>query len=135
HQLPANLGNEGALLWHDIDQAVAFKPLQRLANRRAAQAELIGQAVLGQQFTRLEREVQDALLDAEIGLPCDGLTTQPTCKCHLRISLLRQEVTRRITATYLAYAPRLYTTKQSARNPPARPSTGAETLGMKITDI
>src|SRR5262249_45082875 len=63
-----DVGDENALARQDGDQPFAREPLQRLADRRAADLEACRQHLLGQDIARLEPKRDNLLLDQAVGL-------------------------------------------------------------------
>ena len=64
----ADAGHEGPELRHDLDQPVVAQALQRLADRRAADAEQRGQLVLGELAAGLELRGHDRVAQEHVDL-------------------------------------------------------------------
>jgi hypothetical protein len=74
----ADQRDEGAELGHDRHQALVAKARQRLAHRRAAHAQPVGQLVLRQAPARLELGAHDGLAQRNVDLIASRPAAHPS---------------------------------------------------------
>jgi len=68
-----DLGDDDAAARQHRDEVVAFQPLQRLADRRAADAHRLAQRRLGEQRAGRDLQHDDRVAQQDIGLPGQAL--------------------------------------------------------------